>query len=297
VRVLVTGATGFIGTTLCRELVIRGHTVMGASRRVSQSSEIERSLGHISYEIGRPLPASIKEFSPEIVVNLAWNGIPDFSAATCFENVSNQISFLTELAKLPNLKKILVAGSCKEYGARFGRCLERERSLPDGYFSWAKQTLSDYFHVFCEEKDIDLLWYRIFYVYGPGQRRGSLVPSLINALRNGEMPEIKNPKAANDFVYIDDVINAFAKGLEREGVRGIFNLGSGRLATVGEVSNLVNQAIQGGTMQASQAGSNPSSDESQTGLYADIEKARLQLDWAPTTSLQEGVRQTLGASS
>jgi UDP-glucose 4-epimerase len=296
-RVLVTGATGFIGTWLCRKMVSRGHAVIGASRRVPQSLEIERKHGHICYEIGQQLPEAIKEFSPEAVVNLAWNGIPDFSAETCFENVSNQISFLTELAKLPNLKKILVAGSCKEYGANLSRCMEREKCLPDGYFSWAKQTLCDYFHVFCREKDIALQWYRIFYVYGPGQRSGSLVPTLINALRTGEMPEIKNPQAANDFIYIDDVIDGFMKGLESDGTSGIFNLGSGQLTSVDDVSRFVRQAEQSERMPTYEGGAFRASEEVQIGMYADIESARLHLDWTPRTSLQEGIRQMLGVGS
>lgn len=296
-KVLVTGATGFIGTLLCRALVSRGHAVMGVSRRVRESFEIERKYELISYEIGRELSPAIKDFSPEAVINLAWSGIPDFSPTICFENVSSQISFLTELAKLPNLKKILVAGSCKEYGEKLGRCMEQEKNLPDGYFSWAKQSLCDYFHVFCKEKGIALLWYRIFYVYGPGQRQGALLPTLINAMRAGALPEIKNPQAANDFVYVDDVIDGFIKGLEYEGANRIFNLGSGRLTLVDEVSSVVRSVLQSGGITTSQAGAVGTSQDIQIGMYADIELAKSHLGWMPRTSLHDGVRQMLGESS
>jgi len=270
---------------------------VGASRGGGQSPGIECKHLHISYEVGQQFPTSIKEFSPEAVIHLAWSGIPDFSAETCFENVSSQISFLNELAKLPNLKKILVAGSCKEYGSSLGRCVEGERFLPDGYFSWAKQTLCDYFHVFCRENGVELLWFRIFYVYGLGQRPGSLVPMLIKALRAGEMPEIKNPKASNDFIYIDDVIDGFIKGLECDGARGIFNLGTGHLTSVDDVSRLVRKAEQSERMSMSEGEAFRASEEVQIGMYADIELARLHLGWMPRTSLQEGIRQMLGVVS
>ena len=296
-KILLTGATGFIGANLWRVLLERGHDVMGVSRHPPAGNEGASMVSHVCYVMGESLPDGVVSFSPEVVVHLAWDGIPDFSAKTCADNVAAQIKFLGETEKLNSLKRILVSGSCREYGDRKGLCQEAETLPSDSYFSWAKQTLSDYFRLACQQRNIDLLWFRLFYVYGPGQRSVSLIPSLLQSVHDGLEPEIKNPSSAHDFIYIDDVVDAFVKGIEHKKSSGILNLGSGRIVSVFEVAQLVKDLLCGGTNPSLKRVQSPGEEELKSGMIASISQSKLVLAWNPKTGLSEGIEKTWKLSS
>lgn len=289
-NILLTGATGFIGNKLWRVLLDRGHNVIGLSRYSLDRNENPFQALHVRYELGEELPDSIVDFSPEVLVNLAWNGIPDFSAKTCVGNVVAQTRFLDEMRRLKTLRRILVAGSCKEYGSNMGLCHEEDPVHPDSYFSWAKHTLLDYSQLFCNEQDIELVWFRVFYVYGQGQRSGALVPTLIEALRTGRRPEIKNPNAANDFIYLDDVVDAFVMGIERAEAAGVFNLGSGRLTSVSEVGEIVESLLSGKATYSSMLGIGLDEGRLKSAMVADVSRSKSSLGWEPMTTLSDGIR-------
>ena len=270
---------------------------MGISRKSPTDSKQLCGVVHVSYQMGDALPVSVVNFSPEVMVHLAWDGIPDFSAKTCVANVATQIKFLAEAEKLSCLRKILVAGSCSEYGTHSGLCNEAERKPPGSYFSWAKQTLGEYFSIFCREKNIKLLWFRIFYVYGPGQRSAALIPTLLEALRAGKNADIRNLNAANDFIFVDDVVDAFLRGVEQVGTEGILNLGSGRLSKVNEVSKITEQLSSQNMKHSENLIAELSSQERQSGMAADINNAKLTIAWVPKVSLAEGIAKTLEAMS
>jgi UDP-glucose 4-epimerase len=292
VRVLVTGATGFVGTPLCKVLVDRGHEVMGISRKPPPDRAQPSEATYVTYLMGEPLPASVVSFLPEVMVHLSWSGIPDFSADTCTANVATQIQFLAEAKRLSRLKKILVAGSCSEYGAKRGLCQEVDRNSPDSYFSWAKQTLCDYFHLVCKERTIPLLWFRIFYVYGPGQRSAALIPTLLEAFRSGQKPDIRNPNAANDFVFVGDVVDAFVRGIEQDDAAGILNLGSGRQSTVLEVSQIAERRVNRTVMSSDRFVVDPPDQEMQPAMVADVSHAKSVLAWEPKVGLAAGIART-----
>lgn len=287
-RILVTGATGFIGKRLCKALVDRGHEVMGTSRNPSVDRDQMGGIPHVTYLMGETLPESVVSFSPEVLAHLSWSGIPDFSAKTCAANVAAQVQFVDETEKLSRLTKILVAGSCAEYGAQRGLCQEADRNPPDSYFSWAKQTLYDYFRLSCQKRELPLLWLRIFYVYGPGQRSAALIPTLLKAFRSGQRPEIRNPTAANDFVFVDDVVNAFVLGIERREATGVLNIGSGRQSTVHEASQIAENLINKATTY-SDGLSERHRERAAPAMVADISQAKSVLVWEPKVGLPEGI--------
>lgn len=291
-RVLVTGATGFIGIRLCKALIARGHEVMGISRNPPVDRDQLGGATHIGYLMGESLPERVVSFSPEVLAHLSWSGIPDFSAKTCAANVAAQVQFLDEAEKLSRLRRILAAGSCSEYGAQRGLCQEADRNPPDSYFSWAKQTVCDYFHLACKKREIRLLWLRIFYVYGPGQRSEALIPTLLRAFRSGQRPEIRNPNAANDFVYIDDVVDAFVLGIEHDDATGILNIGSGRQSAVLEASQITEGLSNKITTCSGSFSARHAGQETQPAMVADISQAKSVLTWEPKVGLPEGIART-----
>jgi len=242
--------------------------------------------------MGEMLPKEVISFSPEVLVHLAWDGIPDFSELKCRDNVEAQLRFLKETEKLHQLKKIVAAGTCREYGAKEGASAEWERVQPDSYFSWAKQTLADYFKLVCQQRQTKLVWFRIFYIYGPGQRAESLIPTLIRAFKSKLKPEIRNAKAANDFIYIDDVISAFINSIENNECQGTFNLGSGSLTSVAKISEVVEITIQNGGELSLEFDNQLDVDVMTSGMWSETSKSRNQLGWEPKISLLDGIQRT-----
>jgi len=296
-RVIVTGASGFIGKQLCNKLLERGHQVVSLCRtsRAPERTYL-KSFQHIPYVMGEVLPKEVIVFSPEALVHLAWDGIPDFSERKCVDNVESQLRFLKETEKLDQLEKIVGAGTCREYGAKYGACVESERIQSDSYFSWAKQTLADYFRLACQQRRTSLVWFRIFYIYGPGQRAESLIPSLIKAFKSKRNPKINNPSTANDYIYIDDVVTVFIKSIEDKNCRGTFNLGSGKTTSVATISEIVEQTIRNENEFSKNLAKQLGPDAPNSGMWADTSLSKRQLDWAQQISLVDGIERTCRSS-
>jgi nucleoside-diphosphate-sugar epimerase len=291
VRIILTGATGFIGSKLLYVLRHQRHELLILTRQPNPVS-YDKNERYIQYKIGDDFPSEILDFSPDILIHLAWEGIPDFSPKMCQKNVHDHIKFIKNLKRKSTLKKIIVSGSCVEYGSKTGICYEVERNSPNSYFSWSKQTLHDFFKLFCDENHIKLIWFRLFYVYGPGQREGSLIPTLLKAFQNGQYPELRNPVMANDYIHVNDVIDAFVEGIENQEVEGIYNLGSGKLTAVYQISEIIEEFINKTNKFSSGLVSEHLHSPQLKGFYADISSAQVQLGWKPKWEIKQGIELT-----
>ena len=91
----------------------------------------------------------IIDFQPDIIMHLAWEGIPDLSKIVCTENLYMAINFFDQVLDNTNCKKVIVSGSCIEYGNRQGQCKESDQVVINTYFAWAKYALYLYLSIRC----------------------------------------------------------------------------------------------------------------------------------------------------
>ena len=246
-KILITGGSGFIGIPVLNALIknIEDVTILNLTRNslVSYSKQVE------NYKCDLLSPKTylsrVEDFAPEVVIHLAWEGIPDFSLEMCTKNVLLSISLIENVTKLKSCKKIIVTGSCFEYNNKIGICNEDDTVIPKDYFTFAKKTILSFLDLECARNTIEYYWARLFYVYGPNQRSGSLIPTLIETFKANRTPDLRTPKNANDFIHVNDVADGLIKLALTDIPSGIYNLGSGISISVAEVSSIVEIVIKG----------------------------------------------------
>ena len=213
--------------------------------------------------------------------------MPDYSLLKCLENFNTTMHLFGFLKDI-GCKKIFTAGTCWEYGNLQGQVKEEDSSSGMSLFASFKTSLRLIGENLAAEKGIDFIWGRIFFVYGPGQREQSLLPFCYQALKKKEAPQVNNPSAINDFIYVSDVAMAIVALIEAPFVSGVFNIGSGIPVTVAKLCNLVAQrlGVEGLPIE------HPRSSN-EKGFWADISSIQKSTGWKPQTSLENGIDETI----
>lgn len=285
-RVLLTGATGFIGKPALRLLLGQGHEVLSLARGETPFDLSPRGALHwhrCDLSSLETWLAALDAFRPEACLHLAWEGIPDYGLERSMGNLTMGARLLDAAVK-NGCTRVVISGSCWEYGKVQGLLHEETPPVAPGIFASAKRGLHGLAKAICREGGASLAWGRVFYPYGPGQKEASLLPTVCRAIREAGNPELRTPKAANDFLYVDDTAAAlvFLLGVDAQGA---FNIGSGRATPVGWMADQL--LLLAGRQPLFQV----SPDAVENGSWADMSRLA-SLGWKPTTSLEEGLLRT-----
>jgi nucleoside-diphosphate-sugar epimerase len=220
-RVAVTGASGFIGRHAVRALVARGAEVIAVSRH--PDAAIDPAVTPLAYDIGMADADTFERIGrPDVLLHLAWGGLPHYRAASHLElQLPRQVAFLEACARA-GLQRLVVAGTCLEYGMQSGCLDETMPALPITAYGQAKDHLRRHLHAIASTGGLQLTWLRLFYVYGPGQAPTSLYSQLRAAIAAGATDFPMSPgDQQRDFLPIEtatDYLCRFALGVPREGI-------------------------------------------------------------------------------
>lgn len=291
-KIFVTGATGFIGTHLVRKLQNERHDLLLLTQK-SENLSYNEHLEKVKIVTGNLSDISgwkneLKEFQPDATIHMAWEGIPNYGAKTSIKNLKYGLDLFTMLGEL-GCKRVISTGSCWEYGQNHGRLQEDMIPKPSNAFTIAKNALHLMGKEIAKENDMIFIWTRLFYAYGPGQKEISLIPYLINCARTGKTPEIKNPSARNDFIYVEDVVEAISMVMKNCRQSAVYNIGSGYSTGVKDIIKVVCDYynFQYGSMPA-----HPNS-EMFVDFWADISKIKTDIGWEPKIGIREGIEKTI----
>ncbi len=191
-RIFVTGASGFIGRHFMR--LLGEHEVFYLShQRVVSAGDPPSGVKSIQGDLGRPETwvAALEAFSPDCCVHFAWEGIPDFSPMRCKQNLDDGLRLISALAR-NRVGRIIVAGSCFEYGNLSGAINETATPVNCSLFAETKHKLQKELDRAARETGIAYRWARVFFAYGPGQRTGSLIPQCWTAFKAGSSVDIRS---------------------------------------------------------------------------------------------------------
>ncbi len=240
-KVLVTGATGFIGNYVVTELLKNNQTVIASSSNTEKAKEFSwfNKVKHRSLDLSQ-LQEEIDYFqyfnAPDIVIHLAWEGLPNYQLLFHIEkNLFRHYTFLKNLV-VNGAKDITVSGTCMEYGLQEGLLSEENISCPDNPYSIAKDSLRKFLEQLQKKYPFDLKWARLFYMYGQGQNPNSILAQLEDALKKGEK-EFKMSKGEQqrDYLPVETVAEYLVKIALQKQVSGIINCCSGVPITINQL--------------------------------------------------------------
>ena len=233
-RVAVTGASGFIGRHVVKSLLKRGADVTVATRNPAQLQDIERAVKAVMFDmsaIGKDIYDQLGR--PEILVHLAWNGLPNYKSLHHFETeLPRQYGFLKQMIEA-GLPALLVIGSSFEFGLQSGGLKENPLSRPVTTYGLAKSTLRAQLEFLQASKPFALTWARLFFLHGEGQPASSLIPQLQEAVRRGEKTfDMSGGEQLRDYLPVAEAAELVARlALEHPGC-GDINVSAGKPTSV-----------------------------------------------------------------
>jgi nucleoside-diphosphate-sugar epimerase len=220
VKILVTGANGFIGSNIVKKL----------------------SLEHEVYSIYKDYN-SIFDLSPDIIIHCGWfggNSYLDINNMNQFyENIDKGIQLLEIIKKIPKKVKFIGFGSFAEFGSIENTVDENTQESPSDLYGLSKYAFKMYSEMICKQNDIDWMWIRPCYIYGPGDASTRLIPTIINKFLNNQEVILDGCNKTIDYIYIDDFIEMIYRLIKKDGVTGVYNLCSGKKYNLKEIINQV----------------------------------------------------------
>jgi UDP-glucose 4-epimerase len=296
-RLLVTGATGFLGAHLLRRLAGEDAAVAILLRPRADAWRIEQlrpRLTEIVGDLNEPgsYADAVREFAPEALAHLAWAGVGNRrrnELSQVEENLFATLELL-KVARDAGCRAWLGMGSQAEYGPLNARIGEDAPTRPTTLYGAAKLSACVLAEQLCRQFDMRFVWLRLFSSYGPMDDPGWMIPHLILKLLRRERPDLTEGTQRWDYVYAADVAEAIYLTLRNEGASGVFNLGSGEAeplrAVVERVRDLIDPSLPLGF------GEVPFREDQVMHLEADT--ARLcALGWSPRVGLAEGLAKTV----
>jgi len=235
-KVLVTGATGFIGNYVVRRLLREGHRVIATSANEQHAREQSwfGDVTYIPFDLAhlRPEADYFDEMGrPELLIHLAWEGLPNYKSAFHLEeNLPRHCAFLDNLVR-HGLENLTVAGTCLEYGMQEGCLSETMPSMPANPYAKAKDELRSFLEKLPYR--FAFKWVRLFYMYGKGQNPKSLFSQLEKALADHEQQfNMSGGEQVRDYLHIETVAAYLTRIALLPQTTGIVNCCSGQPVTV-----------------------------------------------------------------
>lgn len=289
-KILITGATGFIGSAFARLALNRGHFVAGLKRsgtRVPAWGLNHPNIRWISGTIESCPWQEINEFRPDTCVHTAWITAPGVYLESPenerFRDIS--LEFLGRLVG-DGIRQVVTLGTCIEYQSSTTPLREDITPLaPTTTYSRCKNELRLALERLVPASGFRLCWARVFYPYGPGEHPSRLCSSILHKLGKGEPVLLKTPQSRKDYIYVDDVAAAIGTLVET-GFAGTVNLGTGGGVTVRQIASLLGNLV--GRPELITEALTISADPYPV-VIADATKLR-NLGWMPSTSIDDGLR-------
>ena len=292
-RVLVTGATGFIGRHSLPRLRKLGYDVHAVSSRRPPREPGEGVTWHSADFLELDSAASLVEkVRPTHLLHFAWYAVPGK-----YWTASENLAWVKATAGLMQAftdrggQRAVMAGSCAEYDWKFDYCSEEFTPCrPATLYGACKHGTQLLLDAWSRQTGLSSAWGRIFFLYGPGEYPSRLIPSVINSLLRGEPARCTHGNQVRDFLHVEDAAAAFVALLDSD-VKGAVNIASGIPVPLKDVVHAAADYLNRRGLV--QLGALPASVGEPDALIADVGRLRSEVGFRPRFSLKEGIAGTI----
>lgn len=297
-RVVVTGATGFIGAAVARGLARRGIHVAALMRPAANPWRLGADVKgmeviHGTLDDAASYAPALQAFRPDTVMHLAWHGVSKAGRedpAQIRTNVCGSADLLRAAVRA-GCRTFVGAGSQAEYAPGDVAIDEAHPTRPQSLYGAAKLAAFTLLDQIARRNDVRLAWLRVFSVYGPRDAADTLLSTLIGQLLAGTRPALTSAEQAWDYLYVDDAADAFVSVGATAAAAGVFNMGSGTARplreTIVQVRDLIDRSLPLGF------GDLDSTTNAVRRLEPVVGRLRSVTGWSAATPLAVGLARTV----
>lgn len=289
-KILVTGASGYIGDPTTRALVASNCDVHIIGRK--DPAIAGTTFHRVDLLQPEDLRATIEATGAELLLHLAWSVTPGkfwTDLANC-DWVAASLKLFRAFAEAGG-RRIVGVGSCAEYDWSTSPLIESTSSVSPGtLYGKAKASVWSLLEAIGQQEGLSVAWGRLFFLYGPGEPQGKLMADAVNALLEGRTLATTPGLQKRDFIYVEDAAQALAM-LAQSSTTGAVNIASGQSIPVRELLEHVEAATK--TTGLITFGARPFSGGEPMELAADISRLRDEVGFTPLYSLTDGVARTV----
>jgi len=289
VKILVTGAAGFIGSHIALQLVREGHEVHAVVKPETSLWRLEDIRDSLHFIHGDLLdPSSIPHpLQFDVCIHLAWYVEPGKYLHSPLNKAWVEASLrLARYLKIAGCRRFVAAGTCFEYASSDPPQHESTPTAPSTPYVESKLELFNAL----PSVGIDFAWVRFFYQYGPYEDPRRLMPVVINLLRRGEEAKLVPGDRIRDYLHIEDVASAVC-AIAQSKLTGAVNVGSGAPITIRDIAVKIGELLN--RPDLIKLGAFPWSPTEPMHILADNTKLREGTGWKPRYNLEDGLRQTI----
>lgn len=299
--IIILGAGGFIGVNLLNKILLYRKDVYGVSRdnkknwRLLESLIPKKNLIDCDINNDQDLQKLFQKIKPKTVFNLAAYGA--YAKQSDYRkiyttNALSTVNILEELKK-QGFSAYIHAGSQSEYGLNAKGPSEDKELIPNSHYAVSKVANYYLLKYYGKVERLPVVHLRLYSAYGPWEEPDRLMPVLLSKARNGVLPNFVNPKISRDFVYVDDIVDAFilaAIRMNKKIYGEVFNVASGEKTTIQQLAYMVKDMFSLSASPKFATMKNRKWDL--IDWYGNGKKIQKILGWKPKYSLKKGLQIT-----
>ena len=290
-KVLVTGAAGFIGSPAVAALRRRGAEPIGLARPGTKHP-LGVPVVEADYRDSKAVVGALRASGATVLIHAAWRIAPGAEYLHDPENIVDLEASLRlfELARCEGFERIVGIGTCLEYSASDAPAAEDVPLVPDTVYGASKAALFLASRAWADVVGVSFAWARLYHPFGPGEAPERLVPAVVNGLLRGERVATTDGRQRRSFLFVDDVGDAIA-AIAMSDATGPFNIGSADATSVRALVERIAAAV--GRPELLDLGALESRVGDRDVVWADTTRLAAEIGWQPETSLDDAIQRTI----